>query len=121
MRNFWATLYLYLQVLLLVHIIVDFRLYIHWIHRVILIIILLASVAFTICIAILWPNGFGLMRLSLTVNHIELFCITPLTFRLLKFRDLNFSTSYYSALFEILQYSVTFETLLNIIVKIVVV
>ena len=66
----------HVQVLLLFHIIVDMRPYMHWIHRVILVFILLASVAFTICIDILWPAGFSLMRISLMVNHLGLSYIT---------------------------------------------
>jgi len=69
-----------MQVLLLFHIIVDFQLYIHWIHRVILVIILLMSVAATVGLHILWSDGWHLMHVSLMVNHLLVFFTLLLIF-----------------------------------------
>jgi len=75
------------KVLLLFHVVVDFQLYVHWIHRVILVIILLMSVAVTIGLDILWSDGWRLMHISLMVNHLVLFSVMSWIFYLLRFLD----------------------------------
>jgi len=75
------------QVLLLFHVIVDFQLYMHWIHRVILVIILLMSVAVTILLDIVWSDGWRLMHMSLMVNHLMLFSVMSWIVYLLRFLD----------------------------------
>jgi len=54
--------------LLLFHFIVDFQLYIHWVHRVVLVVILLMSVVVTVGLDILWSDGWRLMHISVMVN-----------------------------------------------------
>lgn len=76
-----------MKVLLLFHVVVDFQLYVHWIHRVILVIILLMSVAVTIGLDILWSDGWRLMHISLMVNHLVLFSVMSWIFYLLRFLD----------------------------------
>jgi len=61
---------LHVQLLLVFHYIVDFQLYVHWIHRVILVIILLMSVAVTVGLDIVWSDGWRLMYISLLVNRV---------------------------------------------------
>jgi len=63
--------------LLLFHFVVDFQLYIHWIHRVILVVILLFSIAFTVGMDVLWSDGWRLMSISLLVYNL---CVPLLTF-----------------------------------------
>jgi len=66
------------QVLVLFHFIVDFQLYIHWIHRALLVVILLMSVAVTVGLHILWSDGWRLIHISLLVKHLIISCLQVL-------------------------------------------
>jgi len=74
------------QMLLLFHFIVDFQLYIHWIHRVILVVILLMSVMATVGLDIVWSEGWRLMYISLMVNHLVVFSVISLIFDAFKLK-----------------------------------
>jgi len=74
------------QMLLLFHFIVDFQLYIHWIHRVILVVILLMSVVATVALDIVWSDGWRLMYISLMVNHLVVFSVISLIFDAFKLK-----------------------------------
>jgi magnesium-transporting ATPase (P-type) len=51
-----------------IHLLLGYQLYIHWLHRAILVIVLAVSVAITIVVNIVWSDGWDLMEVSLMIS-----------------------------------------------------